>query len=69
MGVGGGVVREGSADITACQGDISFAMNHGPEEGRGWRARRQHFSSFPPLKKKQLRLVIVLFTVAKLVIT
>lgn len=31
--MGGGVVRGGSADITACQGDISFAMNHGPVEG------------------------------------
>lgn len=43
MGVGGrlvGTARGGSADITACQGDISFAMNHGPEEGRDRRARR-----------------------------
>lgn len=45
--------RRGSADITACQGDISFAMNHGPEEDRGRRARQQDFSSFPPLKKKK----------------
>lgn len=48
---GGGVVRGGPADITACQGDISFAMNHGPEEERDRRARQQHFSSFPPMKK------------------
>lgn len=43
--------RRGSADITACQGDISFAMNHGPEEDRGQRARQRDFFSFTPLKK------------------
>lgn len=46
----------GPACITACQGDISFAMNHGPEEDR---AGEQNNPS-PPIRPLLLRLLLFL---------